>query len=218
MQGKFMFEQLLSAASEDEDLRLPVTIYRTGCLVGDSTGACPFRTSSTCLMPRLIGAMLQLRMAPQIETPLDMNPVDFVARSVVAGASALGSNRRAEPATVLHVLCRNHRVSMAVIEQVASSKGIRLDKVSVPVFLQAASLSTTLITARIEELMDYLRLPRANYVASTLDKVLTSSALRHEQPEGYRDPMHVSPDIGQLIKYLVEQLDCKTQSSPPNNA
>lgn len=75
--SKWVAEQLVT---QGRDRMLPVTIYRPGPISGDSqTGV----FNSNDLLYRLMQGYVQSGMAPDGKMPLDMLPVDYVARAMV---------------------------------------------------------------------------------------------------------------------------------------
>merc|ERR1711988_1272912 len=75
-QSKFVGERLIIAASHRG---IPVRIYRPGRITGHSrTGV----TSVEDFMCRFLKGCLQAGCAPELDWPLDMNPVDYVAAAV----------------------------------------------------------------------------------------------------------------------------------------
>jgi amino acid adenylation domain-containing protein/thioester reductase-like protein len=85
-QSKWVAERLVALASERG---VPVTIHRPGRVTGDSrTGA----TSETQGLENL-NALVRLGVVPRVDWPttLDVVPVDYVARAIVALASQPGS-------------------------------------------------------------------------------------------------------------------------------
>jgi thioester reductase-like protein len=84
LQGKYVAERILAAASEDRALRIPVHILRAGLMCGDSkTGYCvPGGLGS-----RLLMSIGQLGIVPEEEVHIDMNPVDYVAHTLVAATT-----------------------------------------------------------------------------------------------------------------------------------
>ncbi|NCJ07045.1 amino acid adenylation domain-containing protein [Synechococcales cyanobacterium C] len=77
-QSKWVAEALVTAASHQG---LPVCIYRPGMVTGHSqTGV----ANPEDLLSRLLISLIQLQCAPQIQLRVDMTPVDYVSRAIVA--------------------------------------------------------------------------------------------------------------------------------------
>jgi thioesterase domain-containing protein len=81
-QSKYVAEQLVR---ESAARGLPVTIHRPGRIAGDATHGAMNVTDS---MPLLIKLCIELGTAPTLGSRVEVTPVDFVARSIVAMALA----------------------------------------------------------------------------------------------------------------------------------
>ncbi len=77
-QSKWVAEKLLRAAAERG---VPVTIYRPGRIVGHSDSG--IANTKDFLHAMILGCM-QLGAAPDLDLDVDMTPVDYVSRAIVA--------------------------------------------------------------------------------------------------------------------------------------
>lgn len=76
-QSKWLAEKVVKGAN----LRgLPATIYRPGLIAGDSTTG---QINTNDFISRMLKGFMQLRASPELDTELDLVPVDFVAKAIV---------------------------------------------------------------------------------------------------------------------------------------
>jgi amino acid adenylation domain-containing protein/thioester reductase-like protein len=84
-QSKCVAEKLVREAG---NRGLPVVVYRPGRITAESTSGVANAADQTTLLLKLC---IDLGAAPQTDAEIDMTPVDYVARAIVALASAPGS-------------------------------------------------------------------------------------------------------------------------------
>ena len=84
-QSKCVAEKLVREAG---NRGLPVVVYRPGRIIAESTSGVANVADQTTLILKLC---IDLGMAPQTDSEVDMTPVDYVARAIVALASLPGS-------------------------------------------------------------------------------------------------------------------------------
>ena len=117
-QSKWVAEQLVAQA---RSRGLPVCVYRPGTITGHSrTGI----FSNDSYMNNMIRGCIELGSAPDIDAPVDMVPVDYVARAIVAL-----SLRPESPATVFH-LTNPRPISMSGLIDFMDTFGYTLRRVS----------------------------------------------------------------------------------------
>lgn len=117
-QTKWVAEHLAEAARERG---LPVTIHRPGAISGDSRSGAFNRADILC---RLMQGYMRSGLAPEGDTPLEMLPVDTVARAIVALAD------RASSAGQRWHLVHSTPVSSALLFEAAEAEGLKLQRVS----------------------------------------------------------------------------------------
>ncbi|NTB04564.1 non-ribosomal peptide synthetase [Agrobacterium tumefaciens] len=117
-QTKWVAENLAEAARERG---LPVTIYRPGAISGDSrTGA----FNKADILCRVMQGYMRSGIAPEGDTPLEMLPVDTVARAITALMdSDPCAGRRWH-------LVHSTPVSSALLFEAAAAEGLKLQRVS----------------------------------------------------------------------------------------
>jgi len=108
--SKWVAEHVIALARERG---IPVTIYRPGAITGCSrTGSC----NPDDFLYRFIRGCVELGEFPDMETDVDIVPVDFVAKAIVSI-----SQRETSGAHVFH-LVNPHRIAMReVLERVAAA-------------------------------------------------------------------------------------------------
>ena len=80
-QSKWVAEKLVQAAHQRG---IPTCIYRPGMIIGHSQTGCS-NTEDT--IGRLVKGLIQLRVAPQLDLPMHLTPVDYVSQAIVHLAS-----------------------------------------------------------------------------------------------------------------------------------
>lgn len=145
-------------------------------------------TLLTCLL-LTIG---QLAIIPESEMVLDMNPVDFVARSLVKITQKGPSN------AVYHLLCPAHRISFKTIASGFQEHGIKVKRVSMQDFLKSITLTINPLTPHVEEYISYVSLPKALFVSTTK----ATAVLQVQQ--GGPEILAIKPDVAKYIGYLIE--------------
>ncbi len=116
-QTKWVCEHLAEAARERG---LPVAIYRPGAISGDSrTGA----FNEADILCRLMQGYLRSGLAPAGDTPLEMLPVDTVARAIIALMDTPSSIDRR-----FH-LVHSTPVSSALLFEAAAAEGLHLQRI-----------------------------------------------------------------------------------------
>ena len=80
-QSKWVAEKLVQAAHQRG---IPTCIHRPGMIIGHSQTGCS-NTEDT--IGRLVKGLIQLRVAPQLDLPMHLTPVDYVSQAIVHLAS-----------------------------------------------------------------------------------------------------------------------------------
>lgn len=102
---------------------VPITIYRPGAISGDSeTGA----FNGADILCRLMQGYLRSGMAPEGDTPLEMLPVDYVARAIVTLSDRSESSGR-----VFH-LVHSAPVSSALLFDACALEGLAMRRIPRP--------------------------------------------------------------------------------------
>lgn len=180
---------MLGAVAQDPEISIPVVIHRPGLVSAHSiTGFASLDTLLTCLLL----AIGQLAIIPESDKVLDMNPADFVARSLVKISQKGPSN------AVYHLLCPAHRVSFSMIESGFQEYGVKLKRVSMQEFLKSITSTINPLTPHVEEFISYLSLPKALFVSTT-----KATAVLQMQ-EGGPEILGIKPDVAKYIGYLTE--------------
>lgn len=181
-QALFVVERLLAEAAEDKQLSLPTNIYRCGYLSGDSrTGYC----TPTSLVSRLLSSMVDLKVVPQ-DRFLDLNPVDFVAKWVVATATSGVQN------SVVHVLCPNRRVGAQAIQEAFALQELEYTHSHIHDIVDQMALTPTPVTPFIEEIINYLKLPKSDYVVCS------------DTPNKSLEDLRLAPNVKLQLAYLLQ--------------
>ena len=122
-QSKWVAEKLVSEAG----LRgLPVTIYRPGYIAGDTrTGV----SNSDGLFSLYIRACMEVSCVPDIDLEINMVPVDYVSKALIALSISKASVGR-----VFH-LVNPHRANISQLNDALLSSGFPLEKVSTEVWV-----------------------------------------------------------------------------------
>lgn len=116
--SKWVAEHL---AEEGRRRGLPVTIYRPGAISGDSsTGA----FNSADILCRLMQGYLRSGVAPQGDTPLEMLPVDYVARAIVTLSD------KPEAAGRTFHLIHSSPVSSALLFEACALEGLNVTRIT----------------------------------------------------------------------------------------
>ncbi|WP_198670661.1 non-ribosomal peptide synthetase [Oceanicella sp. SM1341] len=114
---KWVAEQLVSEAGRRG---LPVTVYRPGAVSGDSRSGAFNAADILC---RLLQGYIADRMAPEGEMPLDMLPVDYLARAMVHLATRPGA------AGETYHLVHSAPVSSERLMEACAAEGLALRRV-----------------------------------------------------------------------------------------
>ena len=120
-QTKCVAEQLLRTAGSRG---LPIVVYRPGRIIADSHSGAANTSDETTILVKLC---VELGMAPAFQTQLDMTPVDYVARAIVAlsrSPHSIGRTfhlRNPQP-TQLHDIYRAVRASGHALEEAPFSR------------------------------------------------------------------------------------------------
>jgi thioester reductase-like protein len=119
-QSKWVAEKLVTAAA---NRGLPVRIYRPGFVGGDSTTGI---VNTDDFMSRMIKGCIQLGCAPDIDTMIEMVPVDYVSKAIVhlSCQQELGSS-------VFHVVAPQY-IAAREMFRIIDSLGYKLNLVSYP--------------------------------------------------------------------------------------
>ncbi len=89
VQTKWAAEHVVEQAAERG---IPTAVYRLGRVLGDSVTGAALTTHFTC---RVIKSCIQLGVAPDLDVTVEMTPVDYVARSLVAIAAGVPAEGQA---------------------------------------------------------------------------------------------------------------------------
>lgn len=126
VQTKWGAERLVGLAQQRG---IPVDVYRPGRVLGDSrTGAC----LSTHFTTRVIKGCIQLGLAPDLDLDIEMTPVDYVARALVAI-----SLRRTVSGSRTYHLINGRKMRFDRLVQVLRARGWHLETVPVQDWWQA---------------------------------------------------------------------------------
>ncbi|MBI5514923.1 MAG: SDR family oxidoreductase [Deltaproteobacteria bacterium] len=178
-------EALLRRARE----KLPVTIVRPSLVVGDSrTGEVDQLEGPYLFLLLLLNAPAEvsLPLPGRGDAPLDLVPVDYVARAGLALAEAPEALGR-----TFHVLDPAPTTARAVFEAVARAAGRRLPRGFIPMNLTRAFLSAPGIERIARSPRAFLErlAPRATFRDDGARALLGARGLRCPPFESYVDPL-----------------------------
>ncbi len=124
-QTKWVAEKLVKAA---HDRGIPTCIHRPGMIVGHSqTGY----SNTEDTISRLIAGLIQLRLAPDLELPMHLTPVDYFTQAIVQLASQPQNWGKA-----FHY-SNPHALSLAELVDYGRSRNYELQKLDYDRWLQA---------------------------------------------------------------------------------